>query len=123
MGQRAAWLYAAICLGTAHFQLCLIGGAPWGRLIQGGTHGRALPIPARVFAGLSIVLLSAMALAILSAAGRWPGWPIWTGWAVLAVQGLSVMLNLITPSAAERRLWGPVTAAMLLLALIVMATR
>ncbi len=55
-----------------------------------------------------------------SAAGLWPNWPRWTGWAALGIAALSTVLNLITPSKAERMLWGPVTVAMLVLALVVM---
>lgn len=118
--QIAAFLYAMICMGTVVFQFCMIAGAPWGRLTQGGSHQGPLPKSGRIVAGASVFLLTAMGLAILSAAGIWPDWPIWTGWATVAVQVLSTVLNLITPSVAERRLWGPVTLVMLVLALTVM---
>jgi hypothetical protein len=120
MTQLRAALYAVICLGVILFQMCLIAGAPWGRLTQGGRHPGKLPVPGRIAAGLSIVLLLAMGASILSAAEHWPHWPVWTGWATLATTTVSTILNLITPSRAERRLWGPITLVMLGLALTVM---
>ncbi|MEP5155218.1 hypothetical protein [Planktotalea sp.] len=104
---------------TAVFQLCLIGGAPWGEYTQGGQNIGPLPRRNRVFAGVSIFVLAAMAAAVLSAAGAWPNWPTWTAWVVLATQALSTLLNWITPSVKERRLWGPITLVLLILALIV----
>jgi hypothetical protein len=48
-----------------------------------------------------------------------PGWLIWVA---VAVMGLSTLMNNITPSRPERRLWGPVTVIMFL-ALILVAVR
>lgn len=120
MIQTSAMLYAAICAVVIVFQFCLIAGAPWGPLTQGGKHPGALPTSGRVAAALSTLLLAAMACSILSAAGIWPHWPMWTGWVTLAVQILSTLLNWITPSRPERALWGPVTTIMLLAAGLVL---
>lgn len=116
MTQTAAALYAVVIVFVIVFQFCLIAGAPWGHLTQGGRFDGALPPAGRVPAGLSIPLLACMAAAVASAAGMSPHWPRWTAWAALAVQALSTLLNWITPSRPERRLWGPVTALMLALA-------
>ncbi|MGE0624358.1 MAG: hypothetical protein AB7I04_15280 [Pseudomonadales bacterium] len=115
----AALLYVLIVAGVIGFQFCLIAGAPWGRLTQGGRHAGALPPAGRIAAGLSVLLLAGMAAAIASAAGLFPGWPGWTAWGALAVQLASTILNWITPSRAERMLWGPVTTLMLALAAFV----
>lgn len=120
MIQSAAFGYCALCLVVVGFQLCMIAGAPWGRLTQGGAHPGTLPISGRIAAGFSIVLMLVMAASILSAAGFAPNWPTWTGWATLGVTVLSVIMNLITPSKPERMVWGPVTILMLALALVVM---
>lgn len=112
----SALAFALICAGVVSFQIALIAGAPWGRLTQGGGTEGALPVRGRVAAGMSGLLLAAMALAILSAAGMWPNWPVWTGWAAVALQAVSTILNWITRSTAERRLWGPTTTVMLVLA-------
>lgn len=115
-----AILYSLICAAVILFQVCLIAGAPWGRLTQGGSHPAALPGPNRVVAGISIFLLTFMAGSILSAADDWPQWPQWLGWAALGVQVISTLLNWITPSRPERLLWAPITTTMLIFAGLVM---
>jgi hypothetical protein len=120
MNQIASILYAVGSLGIILFQLCLIAGAPWGRLTQGGKVDGSLPTSGRIAAAINILLFAAMSLAILSAAGYWPNWPIWTGWTTLAIQAVSAILNWITPSVQERKLWGPITLAMLLFVLLVL---
>jgi hypothetical protein len=113
-------MYFAICLGVVLFQVCVIAGAPWGRLTQGGAHAGKLPTKNRIGAGFSIILMIVMGLSIYSAAGSWPNWPIWTGWVTLGLAVVSAIMNLVTPSVPERLLWGPITLVMLGLALIVM---
>jgi hypothetical protein len=116
MIQTAAILYGMVVAGVIVFQFCLIAGAPWGPLTQGGRHEGALPVAGRVAAALSVLLLVCMGAGIASAAGITPNWPMWTAYAALAAQAMSTILNWITPSLAERRLWGPITAVMLALA-------
>lgn len=120
MMQTSAVLYAVICGATILFQILLIAGVPWGRLTQGGVHTGVLPVKNRVLASISIILLIIMACSILSAAAIWPNWPRWMGWVTLVVQGLSTLLNWITPSQLERLIWGPTTAVMLILAGLVL---
>jgi len=112
-------IYCALIAGVAGFQVALILGAPWGRLTQGGQIEGPLPRSGRLAAAASIVVLVAMALAVLSADGRWPGWPSWTGWSAVALNAVIMVLNWITPSTAERNLWGPITTVMVALALAV----
>ncbi|WGW02554.1 hypothetical protein [Tropicibacter oceani] len=118
---QIAHLYATACLTVVFFQVALIGGAPLGAYTQGGQHKGRLPPRNRVIAALSIPVLLAQALAILSAAG-FPGlgWPRCTGWAALAMALVTMLLNQITPSRRERALWGPITIVMAALAGYVM---
>lgn len=116
MIQIAAMSYVVIVSGVIVFQFCLIAGAPWGRVTQGGRYEGRLPVAGRAGAALSILLLAFMASGIASAAGIVPNWSMWTAYVALAIQALSTTLNWITPSSAERRLWGPVTAVMVALA-------
>jgi len=120
MAQVSALIYFAICVGIVLFQVCMIAGAPWGRLTQGGFNSGELPIRNRILAGFSAFLMLSLGLSIVSAAGYWPGWPIWSGWIALALTVVSAVMNLLTPSLPERMLWAPVTLSMLCLALIVM---
>jgi hypothetical protein len=114
--QMAAILYALIIALVVLFQVCLIFGAPWGQITQGGRYEGPLPVGGRVVATLSVPTLIFMAASIISAAGLVPNWADWTAYAAIAVQALSTTLNWITPSQKERFLWGPITSIMLLLA-------
>lgn len=111
-----ACLYATASVGVILFQVALIFGAPWGRITQGGTHEGPLPTSGRVGAFVSIFINAAMALAILSAAGLDLALPGWCAWVALGLQAIVTLLNWITPSAPERKLWAPITTGMLLLA-------
>lgn len=114
-----AYIYGAIIVGVIGFQIALILGAPWGRLTQGGQVDGSLPASGRVIAAISIFILLGLALAVLSADGRWPNWPAWTGWVALGVNTVVTVLNWITRSAPERRLWAPITTVMLILVVAV----
>lgn len=114
-----AFIYCAVILGVIGFQVALILGAPWGRITQGGQIEGPLPLSGRIVAAVSIFLLVGMALAILSADGRWPGWPSWTGWGAVAMNAGMMVLNWITPSRSERNLWGPITTVIFVLAVAV----
>jgi len=119
IGQIAAGLYVALILGVVAFHVALTAGAPWGYLTQGARHQGRLPLRNRVAAGVSIALLLCMGAAIASTAGLAPSTPAWVGWAAVGVQALSTLANWATPSAPERRLWGPINTVMLAAALCV----
>jgi len=61
---------------------------------------------------------AALGYAVLSAAQVVPRWPLWTAYTTLGIQTVFGLLNWITPSKPERRLWGPITTVMLVLAVI-----
>ena len=110
------YLFCTMIFGVIGFHFAIILGVPWGRLTQGGQIEGALPLSGRIIAVISIVILAAIALAILSADGHWPNWPRWAAESALAVITISTVLNGITPSVAERSLWGPFNSVMLALA-------
>lgn len=120
MTVQVAHLYGTACLAIVFFQIALIAGAPLGAYTQGGRHDGALPLSGRIVAAVAIPVLLFQALAILSSAG-FPGlgWPVWTGWVALGVQVASTVLNWMTPSKAERAVWGPVSLVMTAMALVV----
>ena len=117
-----AVIYCALILGVIGFQVALICGAPWGRITQGGQTDGPLPRSGRFFALASILVLLGLAGAILSAGGYWPGWPGWTGWTAVTINLVMMVLNWITRSVPERRLWGPITTIIFLLAVLVQMT-
>ena len=114
--QIAAILYILITVVVIFFQLFLVLGAPWGEFTQGGRHKGTLPISGRISAAISIPILVFMASSISSVVGFIPNWSIRTAYITLALQGVTAVFNLITPSLKERRLWGPVTTIAFILA-------
>ena len=123
MTTAAAILFALVTLGVVAFQLALALGAPWGEFAMGGRYPGTLPRAMRVSAVGQAALLAALAVYVLSAAGlvlpSMAGTLPWLIWAVVAFSALSLVLNAITPSAGERRIWVPVATEMLLTSLIV----
>ena len=114
--QIAAILYILITVVVIFFQLFLVLGAPWGEFTQGGRNKGTLPISGRISAAISIPILVFMASSISSVVGLAPNWSIRTAYITLALQGVTAVFNLITPSLKERRLWGPVTTIAFILA-------
>lgn len=113
MAETAAVFYALMAGVAATFQLCLAWGAPWGRMTLGGQFPGRLPGPVRVGAFVQSGVLVAMALVVLGRAGvlEWSP-PAWAFWTTVALTALTAGGALRTPAIEERRLWGPVAAAM-----------
>ena len=123
---RAARLYAVLTAGVVAFHLAVAAGAPWGHLTQGGQYTGTLPASRRTVAVISALVMVGTAAIVGSRAGLWlPSWRRHArpgAWVVVAFLALGVVLNTITPSAAERALWLPVTLAMTVAALVVART-
>jgi hypothetical protein len=124
----AAWLAAAGFLLVAAFQVALVLGAPWAEYTQGGASSGALAASGRIIATVSCLLSILMASAILARAGEGPlrrlRPPVVAvlAWITTVFAGITVVLNIITRSTAERALWAPVSIVLLLLVLAVMVT-
>ena len=113
----AAFVYLIATLIVVGFQSMLAIGAPWGAYAMGGrSPGRFSP-PMRAAAVGQAIVLSLLALVVLSAAGLLApdlasGLP-WLIWVVVAVALASVIMNAASRSRGERRLWVPVGLVML----------
>ena len=112
---------------VAAFQLALALGAPWGQFAMGGAFPGAYPPALRLAAVAQVVVLALLAMVISSRAGlalpalRGASRPL--SWGIVALLGLSLLLNLITPSGLERLMWAPVALSLFLTALRVAASR
>ena len=99
------------------FQLALAAGAPWGEAAMGGRFPGRLPAPMRVAAVVqaAILLLLAGIVLVRSELLASPWYPVSTRaiWFVVAFSALAAVLNVATPSKWERRIWAPVTVALL----------
>ena len=73
---------------------------------------------AGLLTALSVIVLSKAGLMLPSLSQALPS----LIWLVVAFSGASVVLNAITPSAGERRIWLPVAVVMLLSSLAVAIT-
>jgi hypothetical protein len=116
--RAAAIVYAVVSFGVVAFQIALAAGAPWGAYAMGGAFPGQFPPELRIAAVIQAALLVGMAAVVLARAGLvLPGWSRasrWLVWFVVAFAAVSLVLNLITPSAGERAIWAP-TAFLLLL--------
>lgn len=123
ISKAAALVYATVAGGVVAFQIALAGGAPWGAYAMGGAVPGQFPPAMRISAIIQALLIAGMAAVILARAGLvLPGWSRashWLVWIVVILITLSLVLNLITPSAGERAIWAPVLALMIISSLIV----
>lgn len=117
LSKAAALLYATISAGVIAFQIALALGAPWGAYAMGGAFPGQFPPALRVAAIVQAAILIGLAAVVLARAGllfhgrfRASRWLIWL---VVAFSALSLVLNLITPSAGERAIWAPVAFLLL----------
>ena len=118
IGRAAAILYTAVSAGVVVFQIALAAGAPWGAYAMGGAFSGQFPPALRIAALVQAALIAGMAAIVLARAGLiLPAWSRVSRrlvWVVVAFAALSLVLNLITPSAGERAIWAPVAALLLI---------
>ena len=123
----AALVFAVAAIGVVAFQLALALGAPWGGFAMGGAFPGRFPPPMRIAAAVQGILIGVLALGVLSAAGlAMPDVAVafpWLPWLAVAVSAIAFVMNAISRSAGERRIWVPVTLVLLASSLIVALTR
>jgi hypothetical protein len=115
--------FAILTAGVVGFQLALAIGAPWGAYAMGGAVEGRFPPALRIAALIQAVVIAVIALGVLSVAGvAFPGFATafpWFAWVVVALSGLAVVLNSISRSAGERRIWVPISIVLLASSLVV----
>jgi hypothetical protein len=119
----AALVFAIVAGGVIVFQFALALGAPWGRYAMGGVFPGRFPPRMRFAAIVQAGLIALLAVTVLSAAGvvlpdvaaTFP----WLIWVAVLVSGVAVVLNAISRSAGERRIWVPVASVLLVTSLLV----
>lgn len=119
----AAWIFLALLSVLMLFQLALVVGASWGSLAMGGRFPGRLPPAMRVAAVVQIVIYGVIGVVIASCAGidlpEWREVSRVAVWAVVALMAVALVLNLITPSKWERRIWAPVALGLFASSLVV----
>ncbi len=126
MTTAAAVVFAVVTVGVTVFQIGLALGAPWGAYAMGGKFPGRYPAGMRVAAVVQAIALAVLAVIVLSTAGLVlptlsQAFP-WLIWLAVAFSAVSVLLNLVTPSAGERRIWAPVGVLLLASSLLVALT-
>lgn len=111
-------------LATALFQLALALGAPMGEYAYGGQMPGKLPVRYRIASAFSFVLTLAIAGHYLAQLGVVPkllsdDLNQWVNWGLIGFAASAAVMNNITKSAKEKRLWGSTTIAMLIAAIVV----
>ena len=119
----AALVFAVVAVGVVAFQVALALGAPWGAYAMGGAFPGRFPPPMRVAAIVQALVIGLLAVVALSAAGLvLPDLGIavpWLIWVAVVVSALAVILNAISRSSGERRIWVPVAVVLLVSSLVV----
>lgn len=105
-------VFVLLTVFTAIFQLGLAVGQPWGEYTMGGRHKGVLPVQMRINAVFSAIVLVFMAYVAIDRSKLFNPisfQPSSTIWLVTGYMALAVLLNSITKSQKEKKLWQPVT--------------
>ena len=111
-------------LAVALFQLAIVLGAPVGEYAYGGQHQGVLPTRFRATSVVSMLIMLALAghymaqLGVFSPLLDEAGNAI-ANWGFVAFFALSALMNNISKSEKEKRVFGSITIAMLLSAILV----
>ncbi|KKO51724.1 hypothetical protein [Paenibacillus sp. DMB20] len=115
---ESAIIFSALIGIVVVFQLLLAAGMPWGSYAMGGKFPGKYPPSMRLASVIQAIILIFIASIVLSKSGLiLPGWYSFTKTAIWFVVGFSVVatiLNLITRSVWERRIWAPVSLLLLI---------
>jgi hypothetical protein len=119
--QIAAWVFGGALGVLALFQLALAAGAPWGSLAMGGRFPGRFPPAMRVAALVQVAIYGVMGAIVFTRARMILPDMLDVSrvavWVVVTLMAVAVLLNLITPSKWERRVWAPVAAVMFAMSL------
>lgn len=120
----ASWFLVIATVAVALFQLSVVLGAPVGEYAYGGQMTGVLPTRYRVISIFSMLLMLAIAGHYLAQLGFFqpllaPDLNAVSNWGFAAFFALAAVMNNITKSQKEKRVFGSVTIAMLLAAVMV----
>ncbi len=123
MTTPAAILFALATTGVIAFQVALAGGAPWGAYAMGGAFPGRFPAKMRIAALGQAALLGLLAAVVLARADLLDlaivdDLPSLV-WLAVAFSAVSLVLNAMSRSPGERRIWVPIAVVMLVSSLIV----
>jgi hypothetical protein len=119
----SATVFSTLIAIVILFQIALAAGMPWGSYAMGGKFPGKFPPTMRIASLIQVIILSFIASIVLIKSGLiFPDWSSFTKaaiWFVVAFSVIATVLNLITRSVWERRIWAPVSLLMLITSIIV----
>ena len=119
----SAYVFTILSIILVLFQFGLTIGMPWGKASMGGKYPGKYPPKMRVVSLINIFVLSIIAVIVLIKADIiFPQLKSFSNIAIYFIVGFSVLatiLNLITPSKIERKIWLPVAVVLLVTSIIV----
>lgn len=123
MVEAAAIVFSFIIVLVVLFQCALALGIPWGEYAMGGSVPGKFPPTMRIAAlGQGLALIMAGLVVLIQAdivLSDWKGFSDQSIWFVVGLMSISSVLNLITKSKWEKRIWFPVTILLLSTSLLV----
>ena len=121
--QLAAIIYTVLMGIVILFQFCLTLGLPWGAASMGGKYPGKYPPRMRIVSFLNMLILSIPVMIVLAKADmilpQLKTVSTWAIWFVVGFSIISAILNIITPSKIERRIWAPLTTIQTISSIIV----
>ncbi len=119
----ATILFLVLISAVIIFQLALIIGMPLGEYAMGGKFQGKLPFAMRVAAVIQILILFFFMIIVTTKSGwlfqQYYVYSKTAIWFVVAFSILATVLNLITPSKKERKIWAPVSIMLLICSVII----
>ena len=119
----SAYVFAILSFVIILFQLVLTIGMPWGAASMGGKFQGKYPPRMRVVSLINIFIISFIAaIVLIKSEIIWLQFKSFANIAIYFVVVFSLVatiLNTITPSKIERKIWAPVAAMLLLTSSIV----
>lgn len=119
----SAIIFAIFSAVLVLFQLGLTIGMPWGEASMGGKFPGKYPPKMRVASLLNSFVLCFVAAIVLTKSGmllpQFKSFANVTIYFVVGFSAIATILNIITPSKIERKLWAPVATMLLITSIIV----
>ena len=120
----AALVAVVLLVVLVGFQVALAAGVPWGKAAYGGASATIEP-RLRIASGVAAVIWALvawffLALAIPAIPGPVPeSWQIVVLWVLVGLFAIATAMNAISRSRIERAIWTPVSAVLVVCAVVV----
>ena len=120
----SACLFFVLTLFVVIFQWLIFFKLPLGEYTMGGQNKGVLPKKYRIGAFIQSFILLFNGIVVLDAGFQFSVFSNtfieYYRWFIMVLMFISMVMNLITKSQKERRLWAPVTVVMFVLSMIVL---